>query len=643
MTEPLNHSDWNPNRGARRRQKRSDDKNIPTSPGKLDDAQKKFNQSKETLAAVPKFPFNLDTEIDDINLCLRWMGRFSRVLGRNKTHLYAPRIHHSEPAYIGLTGAARNFHTAIENFGQEEMLTWLTKEDQQDFLDDYGKVMKDDLYAHRHRGNVSLADIEKMNLPLQPEDIRAINASIKYNPLQKDTYYSYMLREIVLLLPTQVLAKKQETFVPEQIKPLIERLVGYMDYYLPAMLENDPNSDNFYKFLETVSYLGTPFMHALGAYMPIRTGLTPSSLVKLYDDRRHAQGNWGGWNSLYMILKPETSTSYTVSGLPKNLFPYQLYDNQQDARASTQLGEHYKSITANDQADFDLKRELNRLRLYRRKLYSAMIQGMPINLEGHPVISSIVLACQNKQNMMFVLLLNDGQTHLTLETTEKGEVYGIPHHLKMNNPKIEDLLLKDVLNPTLTRARNMFPQIETSNHLTPISSPVREDLPNPVTKQMPKGTKRRHFMSHVSLKEPELPVYNPVEDNTKRSYQLVYDEKGEFKTITSDEDLSAYAGKTAKSLYRRETRIQGDVESLLTALRKDPKGAGTYKLTGYTTNIEARRQDLWGFRGDDRGIKFQHPESRRLRVVYCFDPMNPDVVIIEDILHHDTFDIKYTS
>ncbi len=641
MSQNIEQGEPLPNRRQRRYQDKINPNFVAKSAIHLDAVHRVFHQAEQSWDSSPKFPARLALEDSGASLLLRMMAKVSKMLGRDQINLFAPMIYRSNSKVFDLALASKNFDTAMKRYSEEEIPAWFTPDNTARMLDLYDARLQENLYADRFGSRVSLADIEQMDLPLRPDDIRSINTLVASNPFRTITYNHGLARNIALFLPLQVLARKE--IIPYQIQPLAERLISYMDYYLPLIMQAGIDDSNLNNLLRTLAYLGQPFVQALGVYIPARTGLTPASLVKFYKERRDNDSIAGEWGTLNTVLIPETSESYTASGLPPHLFQYQLYNRDYDKNASFQLGEHYKaSLDKGREFDSEVDTLLSRLHLYRRKLFPEALKGLPIDLEGHPVISRIILACQNKQNMMLVLLLKDGQTHLTLEVTEKGDVYGIPNQFKKSYLGTEDALLKDVLAPVVNLAQRMFPQIESSDHLAFRPLKKMDYISDPIVDSIPTKTKRRHFLPRLTSIVPELPIPKRLEE-VVRAYQLVYEKNGEFKTISTDEDRLAYASTVAYKIYKKETRLKEDIEVLLKALVADPKGKGTYKIVDASVSIASRREDLWSFRGDERGIRFQHPESRKLRLVYCFDPMDSSVVIIEDILHHENFDKKFSS
>lgn len=624
------------NRKERRKERRFASKHVPATATQLDATHDKYHIQQDAFHSLRQHPYVLGSDVREKGILSRFTEMVERAMGRDKVNLYSPNIYRADPAVANFAVAARNFHLAIEAYTRDKIPTFISEKGRKEIERGMLDARAEDFFGYSDHGRVSFAGIENMGLPLQPDDIRAINGLVRRNNVFGETYYLADARDVALQLPTQVLVRSKEVTNLDAVGPLAQRLIGYMDYYTALVL--DRNSD-ILDFARTARYLGRPFMQALGAYLPAGTGLTPSSLIKLLEEREHANGDAAIWGWLNRYFRPEINEAYTVSGLPKHLFSYQLYDQDQDARATLRLGEHYRDSVKTS----DIRSQLVRLYSYRRKLYPEMLSGVNIDFDKHHVISRIVLACQNKQNMMFVLLLNDGQTHLTLETNDKGEVFGIPYQLKNMNPNIEGAIATDVLTPVLDRARKMFPEIETAKIMSPI--PMRSTGFEESVRQGPggneaKGTKRRHrSVPHFVVREPALPKPVVDTDVEPRTYNLMFVEKGEFKAIESEADLEGYATRMAKGLYRREARLQEDIVVLLKALMEDPKGEGVHKIV----SLAERGENMWSFRGDLRGVRFSFPESRRVRVAFYFDPMNSNSIIIEDILHHDTFDRKYKN
>ncbi len=111
----------------------------------------------------------------------------------------------------------------------------------------------------------------------------------------------------------------------------------------------------------------------------------------------------------------------------------------------------------------------------------------------------------------------------------------------------------------------------------------------------------------------------------------------------SEQKLSRYL----KKLARNDSRKLQDFNTIVATLRADPYGTGVKKLeANYAVhfNDPARMPaPRWRYRADKReGVHFLDEESNRLRAVYYFDrSLGPHVIVLEAIMTHDEFDIKY--
>lgn len=167
-------------------------------------------------------------------------------------------------------------------------------------------------------------------------------------------------------------------------------------------------------------------------------------------------------------------------------------------------------------------------------------------------------------------------------------------------------------------------------------------------------------MMHVEFRKVNLPrragsatggrglkVIAKTKDSTtepeKQAYQLTFHGRGPI----FPGQLETYIADNADRLAADDQRMRSDIKSILSALETDPFGFGVAKLTSMkiTSSEDAHRPlALRRFRADQRpGLTLNHEESRRLRVVFYLDPrINPNEVIIYDILNHDEFDKKFT-
>lgn len=78
---------------------------------------------------------------------------------------------------------------------------------------------------------------------------------------------------------------------------------------------------------------------------------------------------------------------------------------------------------------------------------------------------------------------------------------------------------------------------------------------------------------------------------------------------------------------------------------EDPYGLGASKINSkfsITSPYSQRQVPLRHYRADKRpGIKFQWPESEKLRAIYYYDKSHPDTVVLIKIIPHDEFDRAY--
>lgn len=453
-------------------------------------------------------PFNLFSSI--VNGSLRLLRHPPRI------QLQSPFIYRGEPLLPNLIDSSRSFSDSLDGAMR--------------FDPTLNRFCKEDTYRTSINGT-SLKDIEAMNLPLTEQDIRKINRVMGRWHLPGLTPHQKMVRELASLLPVQVLARFPKLKFSEYVNTLSRRLSAYYDYFLPFIDGFVISEEKERQFIPLVVWIGTNFQQALGAYIPARLGLTPSSVCKMLYEVQLASAHGEAWKGIHAVMIPEVKQAYTEGGLPSKVAPYQHYDQSADRTASLILESYYSKKEINRIArDGEAPdRLVERLGLYRAVLRADILSSpdrfLRHAVDNHEFIREILVATQNRQTLILVVMLNDNQTHLTLEVNGTNRLYGIPPRLSNENPHIGDLLAEDVLGEVLNQAKTRHPDIESERSHKIIILP-RE--PRIVTSQeeeeeesgkMTKKSKLRLPMP--SFKEPaDLP--KPTESQPSKIVHRVF-------------------------------------------------------------------------------------------------------------------------
>lgn len=109
--------------------------------------------------------------------------------------------------------------------------------------------------------------------------------------------------------------------------------------------------------------------------------------------------------------------------------------------------------------------------------------------------------------------------------------------------------------------------------------------------------------------------------------------------------LSKFVHDTVRSISPNSDSMTADIFNIIRSLVDDPRGLGS-SMVAKAFSVHSPYSDnkvrLWHYRADKRpGVNFENPTSRKLRVMYYFDPSVPDAVVLHAVLTHDQFDVKY--
>lgn len=498
------------NRAHRRFEERQRNRYLSRHVGRFDAIHKTFHAEIQQWLDIERN--NPKVDVKPESSFLQAVQGVARIFGiKSQLLLYAPAVYRATPILPRAASAIKQFSDSIEVARQDPHLQINTEED---------------VYKTAVNG-VSLQDIENMELPLEDDSIRRINRFMRRTRFSKLVFPQVLAQEVGMFLPTQVLARPTEAKLPEDVRPLHERLVSYFDRYVPFITgEGDEYEKTL--FLMTAAWAGARFSQALANFIPARLGLTPASVSKMLYEQR-LLSDWE-YAPLTALMLPEVAEAYTKDGLPKKLEPYQHYNEDADKKAHALLVEHYgkqdpevlaQGLEQQDQL-FD------RFRLYQRALRTDASRSpdrtLGISVQNSP-IKEILLASHARQNLIFVLLFVDNQTHLTLEVNGRDRLYGLPPTLIRDNPSVGDVLTKDILEAVLNNASERHPEIAGLRQPRErVVIPFNPPQPRIITEEeekmeMQKPSKRRKVPALV-LEEPELPKVSG--EYKKPTYHVIH-------------------------------------------------------------------------------------------------------------------------
>lgn len=351
------------------------------------------------------------------------------------------------------------------------------------------------------------------------ENIIIINRLLRNNFFSQFTLKGNdrVVQNIALNLPTLDLARPDEIIIPPQLRPFRDRMRAYFDYYVDFIRSPLTDSRQELGFLKALAFTGSNLIQGLGCYMPARLGITPASALKLFDEKISLQPSSIAWRVLKKRIEPEITNAYR-DALPEDLRGYQHFSPKSDLRAAALLLPYYQNALATagqTGKSFEQVDILSKFHSYQRSIRADILRSKVKFLEVpvcHPVISKVIIATQYKQTMIFVLLLSDNQTHLTIEVNGDNRIYGIPGNLYRENPHVEELLIRDVLKPVLDYSKAQHPEVEPVQTIVVKSVAPDKALPSvglltdqtEQDKIVPKPPKRKNSLPRL-FAEPPLP------------------------------------------------------------------------------------------------------------------------------------------
>lgn len=363
-------------------------------------------------------------------------------------------------------------------------------------------------------------DISNLPLPLDNEGIGKIDSLMRATKIGPFHYGDSRATFLLQIMPIQPLARHElKLTVPKTLQPLQDRMVTYYDYYLGFIAIPNLDPEQEAKGAIRIAWAGVELMAALACYIPARLNITPSSALKLYQEKTLFSDQTLSGRNFQKVMGMETELSFRKDALPPHLQRYRHLDKEIDSRAAEALSHQYRSQDRSwgDENEDESGGALRRLARYRADLRSEVLKSpdkyLRLSVDPEGVIRDVIIASQNKQTLMLIVEIADG-SHVTLEANNNSRLFGIPPQLRREFPHIDDIIIKDVITPILDWARPRFPRVEPSTKpatLTlsrlPDAETYKESLRVTPEQVVIKPPKRRTLRSAIQTvtREPGLP------------------------------------------------------------------------------------------------------------------------------------------
>lgn len=343
----------------------------------------------------------------------------------------------------------------------------------------------------KRAGGLTLIDVEEMELDeegnLKAEDIKRIDGLYKQDRLkgilgrlplsflqedpeaQRETQE---IRQAIFLFACQKDARPEKKItVPESVRPLHDRLRGYLDYYMGRIMDFELGVWDEKDLVDTLASTRAWLPQTLGCYIPARLGITPSSAIKLYQSRAIASDlptfSWEA--GILPHMEEGARDALRHNALPADLTPNARYDPEMDEEAAQNLLGYYKNRKLSNQEAEVVFAENDQMiekvtGAYAKPLYADIMRSKGRRLEfvaSQGPFDKVTVTCQSKNSFIFILNFKDGRTQLTLEIGKDGRVYGVPAKLAIGNPYLFWSVFTDTLKPVLEGIRVNHPGVES--------------------------------------------------------------------------------------------------------------------------------------------------------------------------------------
>lgn len=440
------------------------------------------------------------------------LAGYKQVISDGGETSWAQMVYQKGPVLVPYLEETRNLSVAVrdaERFGIREP--------------QIADLLRRDIYTHEVRG-LSLAGIERLPLPLSLASIGQINRFLRCYPLSRLILGKPALiaQETATILPSLDIANpSRKHLIPSTLQPLHDRMTAYFDYFTDFIAAPHLDLEREEKFISAVIFAGPRFPLGVGCFLPARLGITPSSALKLLEEKTVSGLYSWHWGIIRKRMETEIRHASPVNGFPEMFQQYQHYNPQAD-QIATEL--FLRVISEQPGEVIEIDDLFKRLGRYWKVLRSDIFRSDAKYLEfplDHPDLDRIAVASQYPHSLTFFVFFRDNQTPLTLEVNKTNQrIYGIPGALLKEFPHIGDFLAKVIFDPVLEGACQRHPNIEPSPAIRMVTIPVKDQPPfisgrndrqADLEPDVPvKPPKRRLTLTVQGLfHEPELP--RPVE------------------------------------------------------------------------------------------------------------------------------------
>lgn len=193
-----------------------------------------------------------------------------------------------------------------------------------------------------------------------------------------------------------------------------------------------------------------------------------------------------------------------------------LYNPTADQRAAEALEGYFREsgrLNTKTAVEVETADLLARLKLHQPKLSSDIANSqercLRIPLSDHQLIKEVMVTHQNRLSLIMVARFADGQTHLTLEATKDGRLFGIPPQLAGQYPHIDDLLAQEMVAPILAWSKKQHPEVEPLP-VVRLDRLVRELLSPELIESFDQITVREETGKDKPLKRRRLKLLHPL-------------------------------------------------------------------------------------------------------------------------------------
>lgn len=405
----------------------------------------------------------------------------------------------------------------------------------------------------------TLAAIEKMDYPLDEDEINTINKMFRKLRFAKKSPVQNTIRHAMVILAAQDIARPdQKIAVPKNLVNLKDRLTDYFDYYTDLMTNFSLDDKTEIKFINAIADARAWLMPALGNYIPARLGITPASAIKIYG--QHFDYLPGvAFFIKKMWLEEHSKNAISNNALPPDLMPFALYSPEADKKAAALLVKSYEAQDKTNEEQIDVWNQSNslidRLGIYQKALNTDIVQSKDKRTEfefgQNSAIEKITLCSQNRSTLIFITHFRGNNTYLTFEIDRFGNTFGFPPKLINNNPQVVDALLADTLKIVLDKAKSLHPSLEKEKFTPPLRD-ISEQTQKPSREMYVPTPKEK------TVKTPQsINVDLPVRQEENRRKFIVLHSRGKITTLMGKNPREKDVDRMMKNIRNWEFGLIG--------------------------------------------------------------------------------------